>query len=68
MVGPRSWIGGLFNNKLFGGGKSTEITLNPVQVIVGSYMQVISFDSTFTALYPSLPLHLSHHGIYLFSI
>ncbi|XP_063947195.1 uncharacterized protein LOC108216835 isoform X2 [Daucus carota subsp. sativus] len=31
MVGPRSWIGGLFNNKLFGGGKSTEITLNPVQ-------------------------------------
>lgn len=31
MVGSRSWIGGLFNNRLFGGGKTVDYTSNPVQ-------------------------------------
>ncbi|KAL8131319.1 uncharacterized protein LOC141710551 isoform X1 [Apium graveolens] len=31
MVGPKSWIGGLFNNKLFGGGKTSDNTVNQVQ-------------------------------------
>lgn len=65
MVGPRSWIGGLFNNKLFGGGKTSDNTLNPVQVNVESNMQVIALNSASSVLFPPFVSHNVFNGSFL---